>query len=196
MVNTYLLGCEKTKAAILVDPGHDVEVIEHSLSKSGFTVAEIVNTHGHLDHLAGVAHFQHTNGLTFRLHESDAFLLDGLSVAAAAFGLPPVEKPTDTKWLHDGDELTVGEETIRVVAAPGHSPGGVILDLGNEMITGDVIFQASIGRTDLPGGDYETLIESIRSQVLSKDDAVILHPGHGPSTTVGRERLSNPFLQG
>ncbi len=194
MVNTYIVGCEETNTAVLVDPGHDVDVIAHAIDGTGLTITAIVNTHGHLDHLAGVTYFQKGLGVPFKMHPGDAFLLDDLNKAAAAFGLPRTDRPRVDDWLEPGAVLEIGEERCSVIHAPGHSPGGVMLDFGTEMLTGDVIFEGSIGRTDLPGGDYTTLLESIRNHVLSREDAVILHPGHGSSTTVGRERRTNPFL--
>ena len=193
-MNTYLVGCPQTRQGILIDPGHESDRITERMTESGLTYTAIVNTHGHLDHVASARHFQDTLKLPFRMHQGDAFLLKSLPQQCVAFGLPPIDPPEVTDWLEAGGRVQVGEVSFDLRPAPGHSPGSLIFDLGDSMIVGDVIFQGSIGRTDLPGGDTATLLESIRRHVLSKDDAVILHSGHGPETTVGQERLHNPFL--
>jgi len=193
-VNTYLVGCPKTKEAILIDPGHEADRISARMSESGMTFTAIVNTHGHLDHLASARHFQQTLEIPFRMHQGDAFLLQSLSQQCAAFGLPPIDPPEVTDWLEADTRYQVGDVGFDLRPAPGHSPGSLIFDFGDQMIVGDVIFEGSIGRTNLPGGDTVTLLESIRQQVLSKDDGTTLHSGHGPSTTVGQERRHNPFL--
>jgi glyoxylase-like metal-dependent hydrolase (beta-lactamase superfamily II) len=195
-VNTYIVGCPATKRAVLIDPGHDIRLIERRVKASGLDFTAIVNTHGHVDHVAGVDHFRRSMGLPFRMHRGDALLIERLPEVTAAFGLPPIPPPIVDEWLDAGVEIAVGDLRFVPRHAPGHSPGSLVFDLGDEMIVGDVIFLASIGRTDLPGGDHATLIDSIRRQILSRPDHVVLHAGHGPPTTVGQERATNPFLQG
>lgn len=196
-VNTYILGCEETNDGILIDPGHEADRIQARMDASGLRVTAIVNTHGHIDHVASARHFQDTLRVPFRMHRDDDPFLDHLAEQCTMFGIPLVPRPTVDEWLRTGDVVTVGSSiSFTLRHAPGHSPGSLIFDLGDEMIAGDVIFQGSIGRTDLPAADHQTLLDSIAREVMVKDDAVRLHPGHGPATTVGAERRTNPFLQG
>jgi len=193
-VNTYLLGCPKTRRGILIDPGHEDDRIEERMRASGLTFVAIMNTHGHIDHVASAKRFQESHRLPFRMHAADTVFLETLEETCLFYGLPVVEPPRLDEPLTPGLELELGTVHIVLRHAPGHSPGSLLFDLGDAMIAGDVIFEDSIGRTDLPLGDHATLIASIHREVLSKPDTVVLHPGHGPSTTVGRERRSNPFL--
>lgn len=194
-VNTYLIGCEVTKKGILVDPGHEIDTITAAIEKSGLDIEAIVNTHGHIDHVASVHHFQTTRTIPFKLHAADAEFLDRLAEQCVMFGLPTIPKPTVDEWLEAGTTLTVGELSFELRHAPGHSPGSLVFRGAGESIVGDVVFEGSIGRTDLPLGDGATLLESIRREILSLPDDTRLHPGHGPATTVGRERAHNPFLK-
>lgn len=194
-VNTYIVGCEKTRHAILVDPGHEAERIVAAMKASDLTFEAIVNTHGHLDHVAGIVDVQREVALPFRLHRDDEVFLDALDESCRSFGIPPIPRPTVDDYLEAGSSLTVGELVATLRAAPGHSPGSLLLDFGEVVVCGDVVFQGSIGRTDLPYADLPTLMQSIRREVLKKPDATVLHPGHGPSTTVGEERAHNPFLE-
>jgi glyoxylase-like metal-dependent hydrolase (beta-lactamase superfamily II) len=193
-VNTYLLGCTKTRQGILIDPGHEPERIAARMAASGLTFTAIVNTHGHIDHVASAKHFQDELGIPFRMHAADEYFLMALEETCRFYGLPVVSPPRLDESLSAGGEFSVGEIRVLLRHAPGHSPGSLIFDLGEEMIVGDVVFEGSIGRTDLPLGNHDELLRSIGREVLVKPDAVTLHPGHGPSTTVGRERRSNPFL--
>ncbi len=193
-VNTYLLGCRRSGEAVLIDPGHEQDRISRRMTESRLRYTAIVNTHGHIDHVASARHFQDAMELPFCMHADDRVFLDALADTCAMYGLPPLEPPRLDTELRAGDTYTVGEVSFTLRHAPGHSPGSLIFDLGETMIVGDVVFQGSIGRTDLPMGDTDTLLESIRREVLTKPDAVTLWPGHGPETTVGTERAHNPFL--
>jgi len=195
-VNTYLLGCEETKEAILVDPGHEADRIRSRIDASGLRYVAIVNTHGHLDHVATAKHFAETLDVPFKMHRDDEPFLRNLAETCQMYGIPEIPAPTVDEWLEPGGTVTVGSFSFILRHAPGHSPGSLMFDLGEEMIVGDVVFQGSIGRTDLPLGDHRTLLDSIAREVLTREDGVTLHPGHGPSTTVGVERRTNPFLQG
>jgi len=191
--NAYILFCEETKAGVVVDPGQP-EGFQHLLEEHGITLERIVNTHGHLDHISGVAATKRHFNIPFLIHKEDAFLVRGVNTYTANYGMAEMEVPEIDDYLADGQVITIGNGSIEVIHTPGHSPGSVCLKTGNMVITGDLIFKQSIGRHDLARGDYHTLIHSIETSILSLADEVVLFPGHGPQTTVGEERISNPFL--
>lgn len=193
--NTYLVGDEVTREAMLVDPGFGTAAIVDQVKADRWTVRLVLNTHAHLDHIAENALFVEAFGAGLALHPADVPLMDAVDIQAQWFGVSTPRMVPVTHDLQDGMALTVGSETVRVVHTPGHSPGSVCLAGPDWVIVGDLVFAGSIGRADLPGGDYDTLIGSIRTRILALDDGVTLYPGHGVSTTVGRERRTNPFLQ-
>ncbi len=198
MTNCYLVGCAVTREAALVDPGGDPELIEMMISKAGDPrITMIINTHAHVDHVSAVHDMQKHYKAPFHLHPDDAFLLEHLESQAAAYGMDGVKRPRVEADLRDGQQIPLGELTLRIIHTPGHSPGGVCIAVEDELFCGDTLFAGSIGRTDLPGGSYEVLLTSIRVKLLGAlDDRTMVHPGHGPSSTLGRERVSNPFLTG
>ena len=195
--NTYLVSCARTNAGILVDPGAAVGDALRAAAQAGVRIERIVLTHAHLDHVEGLARAKRETGAPIHLHPDDARLYAAAPVQAQMFGLPPIEPlpPVDAD-LAAGEEIVFGDCALVVRPAPGHAPGHVLLVGDGVALVGDVIFAGSIGRTDLPGGDFRTLMESIRREVLPLPDATVLHTGHGPDTTVGHERVSNPFLTG
>ncbi len=195
--NGYLVVCEGTGAAVIVDPGAAAAAMAGLVASEGLDLQAVLLTHAHLDHVEGVHHIRAlAPDAPLWLHPADRALYDALGDQAAMFGLGFTPQPPPDEELEHGQRFTFGSCAFEVRHAPGHSPGHVIL-VGHEAglaLVGDVIFQAAIGRTDLPGGDFYTLMRSIREQVLTLPDETVLHPGHGPSTTVGFERVSNPFL--
>jgi hydroxyacylglutathione hydrolase len=196
-VNCYVLGCEETRQAVVVDPGGNVRAIQGTLRKHGLTLAQIVATHAHYDHVVGARALQEATGAPFRLHPGDVSLLAGMRPMARAWeGIDPGEPPDATSDLLPGHELTFGAQVLEVRSTPGHSPGSVSLidHAGHRAFTGDALFAGSIGRTDLPGGDMDTLLKSIRRELLSLPDDYQVLPGHGPGSTIGQERRRNPFL--
>ncbi|NLI01618.1 MAG: MBL fold metallo-hydrolase [Chthonomonadales bacterium] len=193
--NTYLIGDEATREAFIVDPGFGTAPIMDQVNSDGWTVRTVLNTHAHLDHIAENALFVEVFGAGLALHPADRALMDAAGAQAQWFGVPPPRMVTPTHDLWDGEELALGGSSVRVIHTPGHSPGSVCFAGPDWIVVGDLIFAGGIGRADLPGGDYDTLIESIRSRILTLDDTVRLYPGHGPSTTVGQERRTNPFLR-
>ena len=194
--NTYLVIDEGTGQCAVVDPGEDAELICRTLRDAGTTAAAIWLTHAHLDHVLGVDRVREETGAPVYLHPADRSLYDATRQQGAAFGIPaPLLAPPDRSCAH-GDELRVGDLRFEVRHVPGHSPGHVALVGHGAVFAGDVLFQGSIGRTDLPGGDFDTLIGSIRRELLVLPDSTIVYPGHGPETTIGAERRSNPFLTG
>jgi len=189
-VNAYLVIDKATKEAFLVDPGGDPREIKEAVKKSGADLKFIINTHGHGDHIIADDSF----GVPLYIHKDDArFLKDPYLNLSGDFGLP-LKIKTEPKLLSDGDTIPIGNSRISIIHTPGHTPGGICIVLGNIIFTGDTLFSGSIGRTDFPDGNQEKLLMSINKRLLKfKDDTLIL-PGHGGSSTIGEERVNNPFL--
>ncbi|RJO64546.1 MAG: MBL fold metallo-hydrolase [Myxococcales bacterium] len=193
--NTYVLSDETTRRAFVIDPGGENERIYGYLKQNGLTAEAIVNTHGHVDHIAGAKQMQEDLKIPFRIHKGDEEIAQHAKLAGRMFGVDVDDPPRIDGYLNDGDVLQLGETTVRVIHTPGHSPGGVCLVVNDgDVIVGDTLFASSVGRADLPGGSFDTLLHSIQSKLFPLGDAVRVHPGHGPSTTIGRERRTNPFL--
>ena len=195
--NCWILGSSETQTAVVIDPGDEAGILK-TLEAHKLTLKYLIHTHGHLDHVSATAALQHETGAPVLIHEADQILLDNLTLQGTMFGLAAPEPPTVDRYICEGDRIKWGEYTLSVIETPGHSPGGVCLNLEGEKIlfAGDTLFQDSIGRTDLWGGDYEQLLDSIREKLWQLDDDTIVCPGHGPRTTIGREKRENPFLQG
>jgi len=194
--NCYLVVDEQAGECAIVDPGEEAGLILHKLAATSAKPVAIWLTHAHIDHVLGVPRVAAETGVPVWLHAADRPLYDAVPDQAAWFGLEaPALPPPDRTFAH-GDTVRVGELAFEVRHTPGHSPGSVSLVGPGVVLGGDVLFAGSIGRTDLPGGDFDTLIASIERELLSLPDATIVYTGHGPETTVGRERRSNPFLTG
>jgi hydroxyacylglutathione hydrolase len=192
--NCYLVIDEATRQCAVIDPGEDAGLICTELRTAGVATVAIWLTHAHIDHVLGVPRLKAETGAPVFLHPADLPLYEGVPQQAAWFGLEAAPLPTPDRGFAHGDVTRVGTLEFRVAHAPGHSPGHVVLIGQGAVFGGDVLFQGSIGRTDLPGGDFDTLIASIEREILSLPDSTVVYPGHGPETTVGRERSSNPFL--
>jgi hydroxyacylglutathione hydrolase len=197
--NCTLITDEETKQAAVVDPGGDLDRIEAAIKEAGVTVEKILLTHGHLDHAGGAA------DLAARLKVpvigpaiADKPVLDNIPNRAPMFGMPEAKSVSPDQWLKEGDEVHVGGVAFTVIEAPGHSPGSVVLFSAENKfaLMGDVLFKNSVGRTDIPLGDHDTLMRSIREKVLPLGDDVSFLPGHGGPSQIGIERKNNPFLQG
>jgi glyoxylase-like metal-dependent hydrolase (beta-lactamase superfamily II) len=196
--NCTLLWCEKTKKAAVVDPGGDLDNIREAIAQSGVSVEKIILTHGHIDHAGGAAELREDLGVPIEgPHEADRFLLERLAEQGQAYGFPARAVAPD-RWLNEGDTVTVGDLSFDVLHCPGHSPGSVVMVSKDQRfaLVGDVLFQGSVGRVDLPGGDGKALIRSIKDKLLPLGDDITFICGHGPMSTIGQERQSNPFLQG
>lgn len=194
-VNSYLLFCERTGKCVVVDPGDQADILLRRLDELEVEPEAILNTHGHLDHVAGNGTVRDRFRVPILMHPGDRFLVDGFEEQAALFGLSLPAPPPPDGELVPGEPFEFGETALDVLFTPGHSPGHVTLVHGGDAVSGDVLFAGSIGRTDLPGGSLATLLRTIDEVIVPLGDDLAIHPGHGPSTTVGAERRSNPFLQ-
>src|SRR5689334_7626476 len=199
--NCTLIWCETTKRAAVIDPGGDVPSIEEAIAQSGVTVEKIWLTHGHLDHAGGAAELKEKLGGNVPIegpHIADKYLLDTLVESGKRFGVGGFRNVTPDRWLNEGDKVTVGELTFDILHCPGHSPGSVVFYHPGMRFAhvGDVLFNGSVGRTDLPGGDHATLLMSIMTKLLPLGDDVGFICGHGAGSRIGHERMTNPFLTG
>jgi len=194
-VNCYIIGDDQTREAIIVDPGGNARDILDTLRREQLKPIAIINTHAHFDHLIALAELREKTGAPFWLHTDEAPVLASASLGARMFGFAMAQPKPAERLLHDGDPVRVGTLVLRVLHTPGHTPGGICLLGDGWLISGDTLFQAGIGRTDLPGGDYATLMASIRDKLLTLPDTTIVYPGHGEPTTIGEERQLNPFLR-
>jgi glyoxylase-like metal-dependent hydrolase (beta-lactamase superfamily II) len=195
--NCSLVWCDVTRQAALIDPGGDIERLLGAVARQELSLDKIILTHGHVDHVGGVAALAERLGLPIEgPQREDAFLIDDLPRQSARFGFPRSEAFTPGRWLEDGDTVQVGEVVFKALHCPGHTPGHIILYQPEAQIVfvGDVLFKGSIGRTDFPRGDYDTLIDAIKGKLWPLGDEVTVVPGHGPLTTVGHERRANPYV--
>ena len=195
--NCTLLWCSATMKAAVVDPGGDLPVIRDAIAKMGVSVEKILITHGHIDHAAAAAQLAQELGVPVEgPHKADEFLLQQLPERGVQFGILDARVLTPDRWLDQGDQVHVGQLTFDILHCPGHSPGSVAFINREEGfgLVGDVLFKGSVGRTDLEGGDHATLMASIRDQLLPLDDSFAFICGHGPTSTIGAERTSNPYV--
>ncbi len=194
MANCFIFGCEETKEAVVIDPGGDADRILLSLADSGLKVKYIINTHGHFDHVAANGKIKDATGADILIHPLDASMLGSLSTNAALFGISVENSPPCDQTIEEGDTVSFGKITLKVLHTPGHTPGGISLYTDKIVFVGDTLFAGSIGRTDFPGGDFNTLISSIRTKLFKMDDDVRVLSGHGPETSIGSEKRFNPFV--
>ena len=199
--NCFILGCEETRKAVVIDPGDDSDRILTVLAGDQLTVEHIINTHGHFDHVGANKKLKDVTGADIQIHSADAPMLSQLAASAAAWGMRAENSPEADRMLEDGDTITFGTHTLTVLHTPGHTLGGICLyteyekdgGLQKAVFVGDTLFAGSIGRTDFPGGSFETLISSIRTKLFSLDENAKVYPGHMGNTTIGMEKRSNPF---
>jgi hydroxyacylglutathione hydrolase len=195
MANCFIVGCENTKTAVVIDPGDEADKILMALAESQLTVKYIINTHGHFDHVGANKKLKEVTGAEILIHAADADMLEQISIASQAFGMSVENSPPADRMIGEGDQITFGDITLNVIHTPGHSLGGISLSTDGVVFVGDSLFYGSIGRTDFPGGDYNTLISSIKNKLFPLGDDVVVYTGHGPETSIGQEKRMNPFLK-
>ena len=200
--NGFVVGCERTHEGVLIDPGDEVDELLGAVRDRDLQIQYILLTHAHIDHITGVAAAKEALDVPVYLHKDDLFLYDAVVQQGEMFGFkvrqqPPIDVFYD---MHSAAPISFGDYEVRVHHTPGHCPGGVCLQIGKtgtagkDLFVGDTLFAGSIGRTDLPGGDYAVLMRSITEVLFPLGDEAVVHPGHGPDTTIGRERTTNPFV--
>ncbi|MEO7133777.1 MAG: MBL fold metallo-hydrolase [Vicinamibacterales bacterium] len=199
--NGYIVGCERTRHAIYIDPGDEVDQLLSSITAHELQVTHILLTHAHVDHVSGVAEAKRALGAPIFLHKDDLFIYQNAVRTGMMFGLTVEEPPPVDHYYEDDALIAFGDYEVRVAHTPGHCPGGVCLAISKNgdqgaphLFVGDTLFAGSIGRTDLPGGDYDTLLKAITGVLFKFPDEAIVYSGHGPETTIGREKATNPFV--
>ncbi|MEW6724604.1 MAG: MBL fold metallo-hydrolase [Bacillota bacterium] len=192
--NCYIVYDEENEEAMVIDPGGDPETIVAELLALGRKAKYIINTHGHLDHIAGNRELKEATGAALLIHAADARALGSPEVNLSSLFPHPVTSPPADQLLSDGDQLEVGGRVWKVIHTPGHTPGSICLLSGFDLFTGDTLFAGSVGRTDLPGGDTDLLLRTLRRGFLPLSDHITIYPGHGPVSSIAAEKKHNPFL--
>ena len=195
-VNCSVLGCEATGQGVVVDPGDDADRILAQVQQHGLKIVAIINTHGHFDHVGANRQLTQATGAPLYIHQADAPMLERVAKTAAMYGLPGENSPQPDRLLEDGMLIEFGTHRLQVIHTPGHTQGGccLYLEAENKLIAGDTLFADGVGRTDLPGGSHQQLVESIKNRLFTLPDQVQVYPGHGPTTTIGHEKRHNPYL--
>jgi len=192
--NCFIVGCERTRRAAVIDPGDEADRILLALAERGLTVTHILNTHGHFDHVGANRRLKQATGAPILIHALDAPMLRLLARTAAAWGMAAENSPDPDRLIAEGETIPVGELVLQVIHTPGHTPGGVSFYADGCLFVGDTLFAGSVGRTDFPGGDFDTLRRSIQEKLFRLPDEVRVFTGHGPETTIGEEKRTNPFV--
>lgn len=192
--NNYLVVCESTRQAVIIDAGGEVDVVMREIKAANAELKYILHTHGHFDHVAGNYLLRKQTGAKALIHKDDMPLIGMFKQHLMMFGEPDAENPVIDEHVEDEQVINVGEMSFKVIHTPGHSAGGVCYLVDNVLFSGDTLFAGSIGRTDLPGGSFEKIGESIVNKLFALNDYVKIYPGHGPSTTIGYEKQNNPYL--
>jgi glyoxylase-like metal-dependent hydrolase (beta-lactamase superfamily II) len=193
--NCYLVYCEDTKECVVVDPGADPEKIIHHIADLGLKPIILVNTHGHIDHVGANKDIKEKYDIPLCIHSADSNMLDNILASAIGSLLGAKKSPKPDRFLDEGESISLGNSSLKVIHTPGHSPGSISL-MGDEfLLSGDLLFCGGVGRTDLPGGSWDLLEDSIRNKIFILPDEMIVLPGHGPSTSVGQEKMTNMFIR-
>jgi hydroxyacylglutathione hydrolase len=196
--NTYVVF-DETREAVIIDPGcytkNEKQELSQFIESTGLTVKCLVNTHCHIDHVLGNGYVKDTYKVPFLIHQKDLPVLQAVKSYASNYGFPQYEETSPDSFLNDGDEVAVGLGTLKVLFLPGHAPGhiGFYNETEKALLSGDVLFNGSVGRTDLPGGNFDTLVQSIHQKLFVLPNDVVVYPGHGGTTTLGKEKATNPF---
>lgn len=193
-VNNHLVVDEVTREAALIDAGGDFEVVKKIADENKVKIKYILNTHGHMDHIAGDYDLQSKLGIKVLMHQDDEFLIKMMKQHLMMYGMPMYEQPSIDEYVKDGQEINVGELIFKVIHTPGHSPGSVCYLVNDALFSGDTMFQDSVGRTDLPGGSFNSLEKSVKEKIFILDDNITVYPGHGPATSIKHEKRHNPFF--
>ena len=193
--NCYLVYCEETLACAVVDPGADPEKIIRKISEMDLKPSILINTHGHVDHVGANKDIKEKYNIPLCIHSADSKMLANILASAMGLFLGAKKSPKPDKFLEDGETIPLGRSHLEVLHTPGHSPGSISLSGDGFILSGDLLFCGGVGRTDLPGGSWDVLEDSIRHRIFQFPDDTIVLPGHGPSTTVGQEKIANPFIR-
>jgi glyoxylase-like metal-dependent hydrolase (beta-lactamase superfamily II) len=193
-VNCYIVVCEETKNCVVIDPGEDGKRIEKKIKQLGAKLTHIINTHGHFDHIGANKYLKDRTGALIAIHVLDRVLMSHAEEHASIYGLSVNHSPQPDVTLNDKDTITCGELEFTVIHTPGHTQGGICLHIEDNLFSGDTLFEGSIGRTDLPGGNFNELIKSIKTRLSDLSEDTMVFPGHGGTTTLEREAKTNPFL--
>ncbi|MGB2696718.1 MAG: MBL fold metallo-hydrolase [Candidatus Zixiibacteriota bacterium] len=194
--NCYILGDEKTKEGVVIDPGGDPEDIEKVIQKEGLKIKYIILTHGHVDHIAALTELKKKTNALILIHPADSDMLVDPTYNLSSFTGQDLICPKADRFLDEEDKVKVGGFELKVLHTPGHSPGGISLFVDKMIFTGDTLFCEGVGRSDLPGASHTQLLESIKNKILLKPDDTVVYPGHGPETTIGEEKRNNPWIRG
>ncbi len=192
--NTFIISDPETRKALIIDPGDESERLIQKINTNQYCLLAILNTHAHLDHIGAVSDLMNKWDLPFYLHKGEEIVLQSYEESCRLMGLPHSKKPCVDYWIHNEETLNVGPFVLKVIQTPGHTPGGITYLIENHVFIGDTLFYGSVGRTDLPGGNWTVLETSLRLLIQELDPEAIIHSGHGPDTTMKRERKENPFL--